>query len=135
MTSGNTLEPSFISTQYRFVPPFGDAVLEPICGQTYMDWYKSKGAKGTEPPADIKTLFDLTSQFQSSIPGTDQYKKIGQEIGDIHMNNMWLIGVIGPSPSVLIHTNRLGNFPKVPMTAWEYYRMYPYHPAQWYIKE
>jgi len=134
-TSGTTLEPSFLSNQYRFYPPFGDPVLEPQCGLSYLEWYKTDGATGEEPPADMKRLFELTEQFKSALPGTEEYIKIGQEIGDIHMRNMFLIGFLGPTPSVSVVRNRLGNYIPPLVTAFEYYREYPYRPDQWYIIE
>ncbi len=134
-TSGTVLEVSFMSNQYRFIPPFGDKALEPIFGQTYAEWIQSGGTKGTEPPADIKRLFELTDQFKVAIPGTEEYVKVGQEIGDIHMRNLFLIGVIGPSPAVMIVKDRLHNFSPMKITAFEFYRYYPYRPDQWFIAE
>ena len=132
-TSGGTLEPSFLANQYRFYPPFGDPVLEPQCGLSYLEWYKTKGEKGEEPPEDMKKLFELTEQFKQALPGTPEYIKIGQEIGDIHSRNMWLIGIRGPTPVVVIASNRLGNFFPPPVSAFEFYREYPFRPDQWYI--
>jgi len=134
-TSGSTLEPTFIAKQYRFYPPFGDAVLEPICGLAYNQWLKTAGKEGTEPPADMKRLYELAQQFKTLIPGSPEYIKAGQEIGDIHMKNMYIIGIIGPSPSVQIARDRVGNYMPAKITAFEYYREYPYKPDQWFIKE
>ena len=132
-TSGSTLEPTFIANQYRFYPPFGDAILEPQFGLSWAEWMKTDGASGEEPPADVKKLFDLVDQFRNALPGTDEYIKVGQEIGDIHMQNMFLIGIIGPSPIVLIAKDRVGNMVVPPISGFEYYREYPVRPDQWYI--
>lgn len=133
-TSGTVLEPMFISNQYRFVPPFGDHSLEPITGQLWADWVASDGANGVEPSDDVKRLFELTAQFKMSLPGSEEYIKAGQEIGDIHMKNIWLIGVISSPPSVMIHKDRLANFSPMKITAFEFYRFYPYRPDQWFLK-
>lgn len=134
-TSGSTLEPTFLGKQYRFYPPFGDKVLEPICGLEYQAWLETDGAEGTEPPEDMKKLYVLTMQFKTLMPGTPEYIAVGQEIGDIHMENMYIIGLRGPAPAPMIVHNRLGN--KVPtlVTGFEFFREYPYRPDQWYIKE
>ncbi|MBN1537399.1 MAG: ABC transporter substrate-binding protein [Anaerolineales bacterium] len=134
-TSGTVLEPMFISNQYRFTPPFGDKVLEPITGLPWAEWMASDGASGIEPSDDVKRLFELTQQFKVSLPGSEEYVKTGQEIGDIHMNNMWLIGVLGSPPSVMITKERLGNFSPMKITSFEFYRFYPYRPNQWFIIE
>ncbi len=133
-TSGGTLEPSFLANQYRFYPPFGDSVLEPQCGLPYYEWLKSDGATGEEPPADMKALYDLTNQWKVTLPGSADYIKLGQEIGDIHSKNMYLIGIIGPAPSVMIVKNRLVNFVLPTVTAFEFYREYPFRPDQWFLK-
>jgi peptide/nickel transport system substrate-binding protein len=134
-TSGTTLEPSFLSNQYRFYPPFGDSMLEPLCGLPFFEWLKTDGAAGEEPPADMKRLWELANEFKTLLPGTDEYIKVGQEIGDIHMNNMWTIGIIGPTPVPLIAKNRLGNFMPVSVSGFEFYREYPTRPDQWYVIE
>jgi len=133
-TSGSTLEPTFIAKQYRFYPPFGDAVLEPICGLAYNQWLTTNGAEGTEPPADMKRLYELTQLFKTLIPGSPEYIATGQGIGDIHMRNMYVIGIIGPTPSVQIGSNRIGNYIPAKITAFEFYREYPYKPQLWFIK-
>lgn len=134
-TSGSTLEPTFIAKQYRFFPPFGDAVLEPICGLSYNLWLTTGGKEGTEPPADMKRLYELAQQFKTLIPGSPEYVKVGQEIGDIHMKNMYVIGILGPTPSVQIARDRIGNYIPAKITAFEFYREYPYKPQLWFIKE
>ncbi len=134
-TSGHTLEQIFLGNQYRFYPPFGDPVLEPQCGLPYLEWQKSGGASGEEPPADIKRLFELTEQFKSARPGSDEYIKIGQEIGDIHSKNMFMIGVLGAQPAVEIARDRLGNFYPPQGPNGQFFLDYPYKPDQWYIKE
>jgi peptide/nickel transport system substrate-binding protein len=134
-TSGTTLEPSFISNQYRFIPPFGDAMLEPQFGLSWAEWLKTDGASGEEPPADVKRLWELTAQFKTLLPGSAEYMQVGQEIGDIHMRNMFLIGILGPSPVVLIGKDHVGNFRAPSVSGFEFYREYPVRPDQWFIKE
>ena len=133
-TSGSTLEPTFISRQYRFYPPFGDAMLEPQFGLSWLEWLKTAGTTGEEPPVDAKHLYELAAQFKTLLPGSPEYIQVGQEIGDIHMRNMFLIGILGPSPVVLIAKDRVGNFMPISVSGFEYYREYPVRPDQWYIK-
>jgi hypothetical protein len=51
------------------------------------------------------------------------------------MENIYLIGIIGPSPVVMIMKNRVGNLVTVKVSGFEFYREYPVHPEQWYIKD
>ncbi|MGB7877016.1 MAG: ABC transporter substrate-binding protein [Anaerolineales bacterium] len=133
-TSGTTLEPSFLSTQYRFIPPFGDLDLEPQFGISWMEWHESDGTKGEEPPEDVKRLWELTAEFKTLLPGTPEYIQAGQEIGDIHMQNVFLIGIVGPTPAPLIMHNRVGNLVPIEVTGFEFFREYPVHPEQWFVK-
>jgi peptide/nickel transport system substrate-binding protein len=135
MNSGATLEPFLHSTTYRLVPPFGDAALEPLCGGPWAEWWSSDGAAGEEPPEDVKDLFDLTSQWKSSLPGTEEYTSLIQDIIGIHREHFWLIGTISSAPALTIVHNRLKNVPEWKVQAWDYYRTYLVRPDQWYIED
>jgi hypothetical protein len=80
-TSGGTLEPSFLANQYRFSPPFGDPILEPQCGLSYLEWHNSGGASG-EPTEDMQRQ-ELIEQFKSAILAPTNMSD-RPEIGDIH---------------------------------------------------
>ncbi len=83
----------------------------------------------------MKRLYELTELFKTLIPGSPEYVKTGQEIGDIHMKNMYMIGIIGPTPTVQIARDRIGNYIPAKISAFEFYREYPYRPDLWFIKE
>jgi peptide/nickel transport system substrate-binding protein len=133
--SGGTLEPILYSNPYRLYPPFGDVALEPLCGAPWYEWWKSDGEAGEEPPDDVKQLFDLTSQWQASTPGSDEYVSLIQEIVEIHRDHFWLIGTISEAPAITIVSNRMKNVPQWSVQAWDYYRTYPVRTDQWYIEE
>ncbi len=132
--SGTTTEAPLYSNPFRFYPPFGDAALEPICGGPWAEWHETGGKSGIEPPDDVKELWDLTSKWQASLPGSDEYVKLGQQIVEIHMKHFWLIGVNTSTPAMTIVSTRMGNRPKYKINAFEYYRAYPYRPDQWFFK-
>lgn len=132
--SGTTTEAPLYSNPFRLYPPFGDAALEPICGGPWAEWMKTNGASGTEPPEDVKELWDLTAKWQASLPGTPEYEQLGQQIVEKHMEHFWLIGTNQSPPAVTIVSTLMGNKPVYKINAFEYYRMYPYRPDQWYFK-
>jgi peptide/nickel transport system substrate-binding protein len=134
-TSGMTIEPALFSNPFRLYPPFGDRALEPLCGAEWFDYWASDGASGTKPDDDTLALFDLTDQWRSSVPGTEEYERLGREIVEIHRDHFWLVGTISDSPAVTIVHNRLGNTPQWTIQAWDYYRTYAFRTDQWYIKE
>jgi peptide/nickel transport system substrate-binding protein len=135
-TSGTTIEPALYSNPFRLYPPFGDRALEPLCGAEWYDYYATEGESGTKPPDDdILALFDLTDQWRSSPPGSDDYIRLGKEIVEIHRDHFWLVGTISDAPNITIVHNRLGNVTEWTIQAWDYYRTYAFRTDQWYIKE
>jgi len=134
-TSGTVTEAPLYSNPFRLFPPFGDPALEPLTGVPWMEWHATNGAKGIEPPDDIKPLWDMTDKWKSSLPGTDDYIKLGQQLVEVQMNHFFIIGTITSPPAVTIVSRRLGNVPQLKINAFEYYRTYPYRTDQWYIKE
>jgi peptide/nickel transport system substrate-binding protein len=134
-TSGTETEAPLYSNPFRLYPPYGDAALEALCGGPWKEWHDTEGASGIEPPADIARLWDLTSQWQASLPGSDEYISLGQEIVEIHLAQNYLIGVITSPPAVTIVSRALANVPQYSINAFEYYRTYPYRTDQWFLTE
>lgn len=134
-TSGTVAEAPLYSNPFRLFPPFGDAALEPLFGAPWVEWHNSNGGQGTEPPDDIQELWDLTDQWKSSLPGSDEYVRLGQQLAQVQMDRGMLIGTITSPPVITIVSRRLGNVPKITVNAFEYYRTYPYRTDQWYFKD
>jgi len=132
--SGTEVEAPLYSNPFRLFPPFGDAALEPLFGSPWVEWHNSNGAQGTEPPDDIKQLWDLTDKWKSSLPGSDDYVKLGQQLVQVQVDRGMIIGTITSPPAVTIVSRTLGNVPQLKVNAFEYYRTYPYRTDQWYFK-
>jgi peptide/nickel transport system substrate-binding protein len=133
-TSGTVAEAPLYSNPFRLFPPFGDAALEPLFGAPWVEWHNSNGEQGIEPPDDIKPLWDLTDKWKSSLPGTDEYIKLGQQLVQVQMDRGMIIGTITSTPVITIVSRDLGNVPQITINAFEYYRTYPYRTDQWYFK-
>jgi len=133
--SGLELEAPLYSNPFRLFPPFGDAALEPLFGAPWMEWHNTNGAQGTEPPDDIKPLWDLTDQWKSSLPGSDDYVRLGQQLAQVQVDRGMIIGTITSSPVITIVSRRLSNVPQLKINAFEYYRTYPYRTDQWYFND
>ena len=134
-TSGTVTEAPLYSNPFRLFPPFGDAALEPLFGAPWVEWYNSNGEQGIEPPEDIKPLWEMTDQWKSSLPGSDEYISLGQQLVQAQMDRGMIIGTITSPPVVTIVSRRLGNVPQLTVNAFEYYRTYPYRTDQWYFKD
>ncbi len=123
-----------IGNDEMLVPPFGEP-FNPGIAYLWDEWVRSDGATGIEPPADALSLYDLAAQFQQHPLGTSESDALGGQIIDIHVNNLWKIGIAGNVKQPIIHTNRLGNFGPYTVVSYDYYRAYPMIPAQWFISE
>ena len=116
------------------LPPFGYA-FNPGVAYGWEEWMASDGASGVEPPDDAKELYDLVAEFLQYPLGSAESDAVGKQIVDIHVNNLWKIGIEGNVKTPIIHTNRLHNFGPYTVVAYDYYRAYPMIPAEWYISE
>ena len=117
-----------------FVPPFGDR-WQPGTGFAWAQWKETNGAEGIEPPSDVKRLYELAEKFKTFSMGTEESNKIGKEVADIHMKNLWKIGLVGKSVQPIITRNTLGNFVPFKVVTYDYYWAFSFRPQQWYLTQ
>ena len=117
-----------------FTPPFGN-YFNPGGGFEWTNYITSDGAEGIEPPEDIYTLIDLANEYVQHPLGSDRGSEIGAQIVDIHVKNLWKIGIVGDSQAPNMHTNTLSNFRPWTTITYDYYWAYPYRPVQWSLSE
>lgn len=116
------------------LPPFGEP-FNPGIAYGWQEWVNSGGKSGTEPPADAIKLYDIVGQFLQHPLGTPESNALGQEMVDIHVNNLWKIGIAGNVKQPIIHHNTLKNFGPFTVVSYDYYRTYPMLTPQWYFAE
>ena len=116
------------------IPPFGD-YFNPGNGFGWAAWTTSGGSEGIEPPEDVKKVYQLAERFIQLPTGSDESNKIGAEIVDIHVKNLWKIGTVGKPVGPVMHRNDLGNFKPYTAKTYDYYWAYPYRPNQWFLKQ
>ena len=129
-TSGVTIS----QNPQMLIPPFGN-FFNPGGGFGWAEWKATDGADGIEPPDSIKRLYELADEFVQVPLGSAESDAIGAEMVDIHVDNLWKIGVVGDLLTPVIHSNNLGNFTPVTAKAYDYYWAYPYRPVQWFLTE
>ncbi len=132
--NGNRSAPTISQDPFMFYPPFGDE-WQPGTGFEWAAWKKSGGQEGIEPPADAQRLWDLAAAFVLVPLGSEESNKIGKEVADIHMKNLWKIGLVGNIVSPVIVKNTVGNFKPFTAKTYDYYWAYPFRPQQWFFKE
>ncbi|MFZ1813194.1 MAG: ABC transporter substrate-binding protein [Rhizobiaceae bacterium] len=116
-----------------WVPPFENYFAH-RSGMLWAEWVDSKGEKGVEPPAYVKKLIEDINKFQSTPSGTDEFKALAASLVDNMTGSLLFIGT-ALTPDPIYHRNALKNFPEFKTASYEYYRTYPYRPAQWYLDE
>lgn len=129
-----TSGPFIVSDTQALVPPFGD-FFNPGTGFGWASWMATDGAEGIEPPADVMRLYELANEFTQYPLGSEESNAIGAEIVDIHVDNLWKIGIVGNLPEPIVHRNTLGNFEPFTAKSYDYYWSYPYRPVQWFLSE
>ncbi len=129
-TSGVTI----VANDEMLVPPFGEP-FNPGVAYLWAEWVSTDGASGIEPPADALELYNLSAQFQQYPLGSAESDALGAQIVDIHVDNLWKIGIAGDIKTPIIHHNTLGNWGPYTVVSYDYYRPYPMIPAQWYFTD
>lgn len=96
-------------------------------------WLDTNGEQGVEPPDDVKRLRELRDQILGE-PDEATRNALIQEVFEIHMDNIWSIGLVVDDPKfgqlTNVH-NRLRN-----VVTWSISGEWtPTLPAQWFINE
>ncbi len=116
-----------------WVPPFENYFAHRT-GMLWAEYVESNGAKGVKPPDYVYQLIDDINAFQSETPGSDKSNMLGARLVENMVSNMLFIGTV-QAPNPIYHRNALKNFPSFKTWSYEYYRTFPYRPAQWYFDE
>jgi peptide/nickel transport system substrate-binding protein len=125
--------PIVLGSAEQLIPPFG-GFFDARTGMLWARWIETNGAEGIEPPVWTTELAETVAAWQQHQPGTEASNELGQQIVQQVLDALVFIGTV-QAPNPVYHANALENF--VPPQTWsyEYYRMYPYRPQQWWLNE
>jgi len=126
-------EIDIITQPYCYAPPYLD--YNPLFGVPWVEWLRTNGKEGEEPPEWIKKLYNLANEMLTTMPGSDRYMKIGREMVDLNVKNLTIIGTVGARPNPTVVSNRLGNVTEWKIQNYPYRRAYSFRPDQWFFKE
>lgn len=73
-------------------------------------WRSSMGKQGVKPEGDVMALLDNWDRLVASTTKAD-VTKYADQLAAIHARNVWVIGVAGISPTLVLASNRLRNVP------------------------
>ena len=93
------------------------------------------GVSPVEPPEDVQRLVEAVGEFQQVTLGTSESNALGQEIVQIHVDNLFKIGTVGSVPAPTIRHNTLINVPEFTVHTYDFYWSYPFNPYAWYLAE
>ncbi len=71
-------------------------------------WFETDGVEGEEPPAEVQHIHSLLRQARSSFT-IQERREIFEEVIQFHKDNMYVIGVVGELPGLMVASNNLGN--------------------------
>ncbi|WP_022941593.1 ABC transporter substrate-binding protein [Psychromonas hadalis] len=113
------------------VPPYG-SFFDLRTGMLWSQHLQTKGAEGVAPPETVTEMKKLTDRFVTLKAGTEESDKVGLEIAKRVVDDLFIIGTV-KAVSPIYHSKALANFEVPKTSSYEFYRMYPYLPSQWYL--
>ncbi len=63
-------------------------------GVAWSQWYYTDGAQGEEPPADVLRVMELVDLSQTA-GSIEERVELLKEAGELHLKNLWVIGIAG----------------------------------------
>jgi peptide/nickel transport system substrate-binding protein len=79
-------------------------------GNAWATWFETGGESGEEPPESLLRVAELIDLAYAT-PDEDLRAEYVAEIVQIHMDNLWNIGIVGMAPRAGVITNNLINVP------------------------
>ncbi|MGC9522989.1 MAG: ABC transporter substrate-binding protein [Anaerolineae bacterium] len=120
----------------RLIPPWhwGSADCCPMSSYSWRQWLDTDGAEGTEPPDDVKRMYDLTMQWLQQPYGTDEYASLINEVITINVENLYYFGTVSAAPMVVAANAKMVNVP-IDDGVFNAWAMTPYLPETWFLQD
>lgn len=129
-SSGRPLA-TIASNVETLVPPYG-SFFDLRTGVQWAQYLDSDGKEGVKPPQTVYEMKKLTDRFVTLKAGSEESNKVGLQIAERVVDDLFIIGTV-KAVSPVYYSNKLGNFELPKTSSYEFYRMYPYMPTQWFI--
>ncbi|WP_256761176.1 ABC transporter substrate-binding protein [Cohnella sp. WQ 127256] len=107
-------------------------IITPWFGH-YGLYTQSGGKEGVKPEGDVAEILAIWDKIKAS-KSKDEINQLANEIYKLHMKNQWVIGYAGPTPMLLVASNKLHNVPSGLVWADEYRTVGHAHPSQFFLK-
>lgn len=124
MLSGGLLSRRQMAAQHDVVVWWGENEKNPIMdprwfapvhmgsnwAPRYRMWYNLEGESGEEPSGAIMQAIELWGEIQVE-PDAERRVELWQEINELNRENLWVIGLIGEVPQLVLKHNSFRNVP------------------------
>jgi peptide/nickel transport system substrate-binding protein len=115
---------SLIPVRNNFSPWYG----------AFGTWFATNGESGEAPTGEILRLINLYQEM-SAATSKEQINRIALQLLKIHEENIWEIGFLSPTPTLLAVNNNLKNFMEKGLMCDEFRQFGIAHPAIWYLEK
>ncbi|HXV41751.1 MAG TPA: ABC transporter substrate-binding protein [Anaerolineae bacterium] len=104
--------------------------------QLHGQWYRTNGAEGLEPPAEIAQIVDIIDEAKTVSRG--QQIQLAQELFQLWADNVWEMGTVGLTPmvqGVVVVNDNLYNVPTSAGNDWPLRTPGNTRPEQFFFKQ
>lgn len=115
------------------LPPYG-TFFDLRTGMEWARYLETDGAEGVAPPPSVMAMQPLARRFTQKALGSAESIEIGRQIAQLTVDDLFIIGT-AKAVSPIYYSKKLHNFEVPKTSSYDYYRMYPYLPSQWYLEE
>jgi peptide/nickel transport system substrate-binding protein len=95
-------------------------------------WFATNGESGEAPTGEILALINLYREM-SAATSKEQINRIALQMLKIHEDNIWEIGFLSPTPTLVAVNSDLKNFMDKGLWCDEFRQFGIAHPAIWYL--
>ena len=99
----------------------------------YWRWYRTGGKEGEKPPEDIVKVYQLYDKAKSTTNETAR-TNYAHEIMRLNAKNLWVIGIVGVLPQIVIVKNNFRNVPEDAIQDWLQLTEGNTYPEQYFFK-
>ena len=99
----------------------------------YWRWYRTGGKEGEKPPEDIVKVYQLYDKAKST-PNEVARTNYTHEIMRLNAKNLWVIGIVGDLPQLVVVKNNFRNVPENAIQDWLQLTEGNTFPEQYFFK-
>lgn len=92
---------------HMYFVPFGLGARHAL---GYAAWFMSEGERGEEPPEEMKRIMEIYREIDRTADPEKQIR-LGHQILKANAENLWMIGIVGDLPGIVLVNNRFRNVP------------------------